>query len=141
MPKCSNTNGQKFIIIKDFEISDLWTIYELCKQQHNSSSTITAFTELQIPILILLYQLVNCDDEINSSDCMRSNKQPKYTYESIFKSLCYIIDASAFENEIIKRITKEILRNGLIVFFPDEQVRKQVFIQMIQATNEKKKLY
>jgi len=136
MPKSANSSGQKFIVIKHFEVSDLWTIYEICKQQQDQSSTTattSSFSGLQIPILILLYQLVNCDDEINSSGSIGNNNKPTHTYDSIFKSLCYIIDESAFENEIIKKITKEILRNGLMVFFPDEPAREKVFLQMIQA--------
>lgn len=136
----------KFLVFQDFELSDLWKIYEksieigrkISEKQVESKTSIFYFN-LRIPLLILLYELVNCNE-------IKIIKNPESSsYYNIFDNLCEIIDSknqvlSNESDKVLKQITKEILKNGVLVFFPDEKTRKECFLKMVENNidNEKK---
>ena len=126
------------MIFQDFEISDLWRIYEKSieigkkiSEQNASNESSLCYYNLRIPILILLYELVNCN-EIKNFKSIKSK-----SYYNIFDNLCEIIDSNnetqkTDSAKILKRITREILKNGVLVFFPSEKTRKDCFLKMIE---------
>lgn len=92
---------------------------------------------LHIPILILLYQFVNCD-EIKESIAATN-----HSHKNIFDNLREIVDNTTTPLDstnntalIIRSLTKEILKNGILVFFSCVKIQKQVFMQMIQTNIE-----
>lgn len=150
----TSQNSSKFLVFQDFEINDLWKIYEKSieigqnltsqeKQEQNDCFTSVFYFNLRIPLLILLDELVSCNEikQINEPN------KPK-SYCNIFDNLCDIIDSNSDEHfqtnneiadskpdatdRILKRITKEILKNGVLVFFPTEKTRKDCFLKMIE---------
>ena len=120
------------MLFKNFEIADLWKIYEkafeIGKRLPEESTSSSLYYNLRIPILILLYELVNCDE-------IKQMKSPaSHSYQDIFDNLRDIIDrnqSSSHADKLMKRITQEILKHGVLVFFPSEVTRKDVFMQMI----------
>ena len=127
---------KEFLIFKNFEISDLWKIYEktfeIGKRLPEDSTSSSLYYNLRIPILILLYELVKCDE-------IKQMKSPAtHSYQDIFDNLRDIIDRnqlSTHADKLMKRITQEILKHGVLVFFPSEVTRKDVFMQMIENNN------
>lgn len=144
------------MLFQDFEISDLWKIYEKSIEIGHKlngiqqRATSQFYFNLRIPVLILLYELVNCN-EIKHLKLENKSK----SYCNIFDNLCDIIDQKSHElllrfdggnehddacfskqpdaiDKILKRITKEILKNGVLVFFPSEKTRKDCFLKMIE---------
>ena len=127
-----------FINFEEFLISDLWKLYETIlnecdgkENQHNNNIKC-----LKIPILCLLYELVNCI-EIKSFN---------YAFELNQKVLDYLINlinsddddntrirTNENEGELkhIKIISKHILLNGIDVFFPTFELRKKCLMLML----------
>lgn len=129
-----NQDTSKFLIVDNFEIADLWDIYEKAIEINETNSPTDTQIELSndfdlsIPILIIVYELINCDEKRNEK-----NRGPQL-YQNIFENLCKIIDSKKKSSNsalIMTKITREILKNGVLVFFPNE-VRKEVFMQMIE---------
>lgn len=133
----------KFLNFHDFDITNLWKIYDKAQEIDSKNNNHSSFN-LRIPILILLYQLVNCNEIKHNNEISRSNNlNQEKSYQSIFEKLCEIIDKndceSSNDNEeekkILRTITREILKNGLMVFFPSENERKDYFMFMIQENS------
>lgn len=109
---------------------------------NNQQQVSTSKNNLHIPILILLYQFVNCD-EIKES--IEANNR---SHQNIFDNLRQIVDNDEHLETIVsfdssnntaltvRNLTKEILKNGILVFFSSEDIQKQVFMQMIQSNIE-----
>jgi len=139
----------------EFDITDLWKIYEksimigkkystlesLQKADDDQKLSSSLFFNLKIPMLILFVKLVDCQ-EIKSS--IQNSKQ--ISYQNIFDSLCEIIDEDSTNAVIgqtspkselhvksfLKKVAEKILNNGLLVFFPSEKERKECFLYMVE---------
>ena len=153
----SNEDLPKLLSFEDFEIVDLWKIYEksyeigkkcaILEQSENSTETTSSlYFNLKIPVLILLYELANCN-EIKAN--IESSASKENSYQNIFNNLCEIIDKCETNadsglatnqttgtnkdlEKILKLIAQEILKNGLLLFFPSEKERRECFIYMIE---------
>lgn len=128
------------IDFENFEIDDLWKIYLKSIQilEKNCDSNDFLLSNLKVPILILLFELVNCVE-------IKSNfKQTKSSH--ILQDLCNIIDVYEGDkkndnldqkNQMLLEITKEIIRNGVGVFFQQNDLL-ELFESLIKqkATSE-----
>lgn len=90
-------------------------------------------------MLILLYELVNCK-EIKHLEKPSASPNTSTSYYTIFDQLCELIDSTddhlSQSDRILKRITREILKNSVLVFFPSERTRKDCFLKMIENNIE-----
>ena len=144
----------------DFNLTDLWKIYQRSIEIGQEKSELEklktddkaceirseTYFNLKIPVLILLYELVNCDEIKNQETNNSSNSAiiNNRSYQEIFANLCEIIDENDEKTPsdlpqplpklYLKKITKEIIKNGLLVFFPSDKIRKESFFEMIETS-------
>lgn len=116
----------KLIDFDKFQIDDLWKIYlksiQLIEKKSPQSNDFL-LSNVKVPILILLFELVNC------AEIKLNLKQTKSSH--ILQSLCKIIDVYEGDkkndnldqkNQMLLDITKEIIRNGVGVFFQQNEL-------------------
>lgn len=136
---------------EDFEINDLWKIYTKAFEMKKKKDLLISvrmsklfedsnslYSNLKIPVLILLYELVNC---IEIRNTLSSKSKSKSSH--ILESLCEIIDSQEDEqannqndlNKILKTITKEIIKNGISVFY-DEKEQREFFLSLVEKNSK-----
>ena len=174
-----------------FDISDLWNIYERIEaaaaksphrpqrqrascddeqrievdgddiEEEEENGSDGDYRGLQVPVLILLYELVVCDEtrraqrqDVTSSSpntasfasSLSSSSSSSCSYQRIFDALCRSVDAASaaqtaaaaaavvdLHELVVASIGVEILKCGLATFFPSESERIDYFIRMVEA--------
>jgi hypothetical protein len=98
---------------------------------------------------VLLYELVNCEEIKNAQSSTSDTLATiNHSYPDIFASICTLVDKGSSKltrnysqfMSLVKQITQEILKNGVTVFFPSENIRKKVFMQLIENNIEEAKV-
>ncbi|CAF0766591.1 unnamed protein product [Brachionus calyciflorus] len=137
-----NDDIVEFLNFENFEINDLWKIYakSLEMNKHQSQKSHSIYANLKIPILILLFELVHCDE-------IKTNIKLSKKSSHILEHLCNIIDGNDNQkmsgqynelSQILQFITKEIIKNGICCFFPQsEQI--ELFESIIEQNTKSRK--
>lgn len=112
MNKSEASNAEKFLDFEQFEVSTLWRVYEKAIEIGSGGGgdgdgvNRAYFASLKIPALILLYELVNCNEMKASpaSDKLtvagdQSVQERNRQNAQILENLCALIDASPRDNK------------------------------------------
>lgn len=139
----------KFIDFEKFEVGNLWRAYE---KSIEIGSVNPSFANIKIPTLILFYELVNCDEMKSNSNISTLKTTTTTTTETttnkdelsgcrnaqILDNLCELIDKSDESastatslDRVLNTVTKQIIKNGISVFFPSENECREYFFDMI----------
>jgi hypothetical protein len=134
----SDDECPRFLNFDAFAVNDLWLIYERVETFENKFN-------LNTPVLILMHELVRCNEiragiEAENEKVVNSEDNSS-SYKNILDRLFEIIDSddnssSDNTNRLLKTVVKEILKNGIWLFFPAEKLRKDYFLSMVAADHE-----
>ena len=119
------------------DIYDIWSLFEktfeidskLGKEERND-----LICNIKIPLLMLVFELV-------SSNQIKANTCQAKPHQKIFNCLCDIIDMKEEEGSdgqslaVMKRICEEIIKSGLLVFFPTEKERQEFFDAVLEKSS------
>lgn len=149
-------DGPKFIDFEQFNVIDLWRLYERIKQSEDSRKHLADLGSLivsnkvfvikdefslAIPVLLLFDELVRCN-QVKENAQENADSQPS-AYKDILSCLFEMIDSITSESggqfqELIKLVAIDTLKNGVWIFFPSDAIRKKYFLDIIDhnATTE-----
>ncbi len=146
----SEDDSPKFLDFEAFEVNDLWGVYEKAcelnskkRPDENTSNPLN----LNVPVLILMHELVRCSEIKSNFETDKHDES--HSYKNILDRLFEIIDkdeampedtgesekCSSNLSNLLKTIAKEILKNGIWIFFPSEKLRKEFFLSMVEANS------
>jgi hypothetical protein len=132
-----NKDFEEMINFDELDIHDIWSLFEKTFEIESilaNEEKADLVCNVKIPLLMLVFELV-------SSNQIKANTCQAKPHQKLFNCLCDIIDLK--ENEeidgqslvVMKRISEEIIKNGLLIFFPTEKERQEFFNAILEKSS------
>lgn len=128
---------EDMINFDQLDMYDIWSLFEKTFEIESklaNEERSDLICNIKIPLLMLVFELVSAN-QINANTCQAK------PHQKIFNCLCDIIDMKEYEGAdgqsliVLKRICEEIIKSGLLVFFPTEKERQEFFNAILEKSS------
>ncbi len=130
---CNEHEAIRFLQIDSFDLNDLWCLYQ--------KSIDLGLENVQHKTLELLHELVKCqeirtiiENSFSPSSLIQNKIENEKKTPKILDKLFELIDQS--NDNSFSVISREILKNGIWMFFPTEQERLDYFLSMLDSSDD-----